>query len=579
MSVESKLGGSLVKDFWSKKKAATDYIIDQQYTSGFADEVERDYLKGMFQWYVPLRKFDDTTAEDVYGYLTEKGDVTNYVGPTLANAKGRSSLSDVNVLAQISAMAKTSIINGGKNIVKQHLARFISAYENGDTKNRIFVEINPWVEKHTIDGNEVWEEVIPQIPEDATQEQISDILQGFENNMKAKQASGDAKLLKNKADIGFRFQRAKDKSEHIVEVYIAGKKKSFVCQGNPRAAQAINGLLVDSGTRNKASEIDAKITRKLAQFNTSLNPDFMSSNMLRDLTSASANVTKEGFGYTKDFLKAYAGNMRSIMNLSGRGNYLTMFRRYREDKLDMNNERDRMFKEFMDNGGQTGFVQIKKFEDLTKEYDNLIKKGNKDADRWLVKKIKKGLSFIEAANEIVEGIARYSTYCTSRKHGRSIGKSIYDAKEVSSNFNRHGSGDAIKTLKTEYDSKYDKKFRSTIGFFNSWMKNHTQFYNAGVQGANLLFKNYKSATITTAISFGFMPFGLGIAQALINQYLISREDEKDRNGVKDPYAELPEWKRRNNICIYWGHGKFKTIPLGIELRASFGIGDIAAGML
>lgn len=577
MSVESKLGESLVKDFWSKKKAATDYIIDQQYTSGFADEVERDYLKGMFQWYVPLRKFDDTTAEDVYGYLTEKGDVTNYVGPTLANAKGRSSLSDVNVLAQISAMAKTSIINGGKNVVKQHLARFISAYENGETKNRIFVEINPWVEKHTIDGNEVWEEVTPQIPKDATQEQISDILQGFENNMKAKQASGDAKLLKNKADIGFKFQRAKDKSEHIVDVYIAGKKRSFVCQGNPRAAQAINGLLVDSGTRNKVSEIDAKITRKLAQFNTSYNPDFMSSNMLKDLTSASANVTKEGFGYTKDFLKEYAGNMRSIMNLSGRGNYLTMFRRYREDKLDMNNERDRMFKEFMDNGGQTGFVQIKKFEDLTKEYDNLIKKGNKDADRWLVKKIKKGLSFIEAANEIVEGIARYSTYCTSRKHGRSIGKSIYDAKEVSSNFNRHGSGDAIKTLKTEYDSKYDKKFRSTIGFFNSWMKNHTQFYNAGVQGANLLFKNYKSAAITTAISFGFMPFCLGIAQALINQYLISREDEKDRKGVKDPYAELPEWKRRNNICIYWGHGKFKTIPLGIELRASFGIGDIAAG--
>lgn len=577
MSVERKLGGNLVKDFWSKKKAATDYIIDQQYTSGFADEVERDYLKGMFQWYVPLRKFDDTTAEDVYGYITEKGDITNYVGPTLANAKGRSSLSDVNVLAQISAMAKASIINGGKNVVKQHLARFISAYENGDAKNRIFVEINPWAEKHTIDGNEVWEEVTPQIPEDATQEQISNILQSFENSMKAKQASGDAKLLKNKADIGFKFQRAKNKSEHIVDVYIAGKKKSFVCQGNPRAAQAINGLLVDSGTRNAISEIDAKITRELAQFNTSFNPDFMSSNMLRDLTSASANVTKEGFKYTKDFLKEYAGNMRSITNLSGRGNYLTMFRRYREDKLDMNNEREKMFKEFMDNGGQTGFIQIKKFEDLTKEYDNLIKKGNKDADRWLVKKIKKGLSFIEAANEIVEGIARYSTYCTSRKHGRSIGKSVYDAKEVSGNFNRHGSGDAIGTLKTEYDSKNDKRFRGAIGFFNSWMKNHTQFYNAGVQGANLLFKNYKSATITTAISFGFMPFGLGLAQALINQYLISREDEKDRNGVKDPYAELPEWKRRNNICIYWGHRKFKTIPLGIELRASFGIGDIAAG--
>lgn len=577
MSAESQIGSDLVKDFWEKKKAATDYVIDQEYYNGFVDKERRDYLKGMFQWYVPLRKFDDTTAEDVYGYIGEKGDPSNYVGPVLANAEGRSSLSDINVMAQISSMAKSSLINGGKNVVKQHFARFVAVYEKGDTKDRIFVEVNPWLEKHVIDGNEVWEEVVPQIPENATQKQISNILQDFEDKMQAKKATGDAKLSSNNSNIGFKFQRAKNKSEHIIDVYIAGKKRSFVCQGNPRAAQALNGLLKDSGARNAVTQFDAKVTRRIAQFNTSLNPDFMMSNMLRDLTFASANVTKEGFGYTKDFLKEYAGNMLSIKNGSGSGNYLTMFRRYRDGKLDMNNERERMFKEFMDNGGQTGFVQIKKFEDLTKEYDNLIKKGNKDADRWLVKKIKKDTSFIEAANEIIENIARYSTYCTSRKHGRSVGRSIYDAKEVSTNFNRHGSGDAIKTLKTANDSKVDKKFRGTLGFFNSWMKNHTQFYNAGVQGANLFFKNYKSAWKTTAVSFGMLPFGLCIAQALINQWLINREDEKDRNGVKDPYAELPEWKRRNNICIYVGHGKFKSIPIAIELRAFFGLGDIAAG--
>ena len=577
MSAESQMGSDLAKDFWAKKKAATDYVIDQEYYNGFIDNSDRDYLKGMFQWYVPLRKFDDTTAEDVYGYIGEKGDPSNFVGPVLANAKGRSSLSDINVMAQISAMAKSSLINGGKNVVKQHFARFVSAYETGNTKDKIFVEVNPWLEKHVVDGKEVWEEATPQIPENATQQQISDILQNFEDSMQAKKATGDAKLSRRKPNIGFKFQRAKDKSEHIIDVYIAGRKRSFVCQGNPRAAQALNGLLKDSGTRNAVTQFDAKVTRKIAQFNTSLNPDFMMSNMLRDLTFASANVTKEGFAYTKDFLKEYAGNMISIKNGKGSGNYLTMFRKYRDGKLDVNNERERMFKEFMDNGGQTGFVQIKKLENLIEEYDNLIKKGSKDADGWFVKKIKEGGTFIETANEIIENVARYSTYCTSRKHGRSIGRSIYDAKEVSTNFNRHGSGDAIKTLKTSTDSKVDKGFRSTLGFFNSWMKNHTQFYNAGVQGANLFFKNYKSAWKTSAVSFGMLPLGLGIAQALINQFLINNEDEKDRKGVKDPYAELPEWKRRNNICIYTGHGNFKTIPIAIELRAFFGLGDIAAG--
>ena len=577
MSAESQMGSELAKDFWTKKKDATDYVIDQEYYNGFIDQSDRDYLKGMFQWYVPLRKFDDTTAEDVYGYIGEKGDPSNFVGPVLANAKGRSSLSDINVMAQISAMAKSSLINGGKNVVKQHFARFVSAYETGNTKDKIFVEVNPWLEKHVIDGNEVWEEVTPQIPENATQQQISNILQNFEDTMQAKKATGDAKLSRRKPNIGFKFQRAKDKSEHIIDVYIAGRKRSFVCQGNPRAAQALNGLLKDSGTRNAVTQFDAKVTRKIAQFNTSLNPDFMMSNMLRDLTFASANVTKEGFSYTKDFLKEYAGNLISIKNGKGSGNYLTMFRKYRDGKLDTNNERERMFKEFMDNGGQTGFVQIKKLESLIEEYDNLIKKGSKDADGWFVKKIKEGGTFIETANEIIENVARYSTYCTSRKHGRSVGRSIYDAKEVSTNFNRHGSGDAIKTLKTSTDSNIDKKFRGTLGFFNSWMKNHTQFYNAGVQGANLFFKNYKSAWKTSAVSFGVLPLGLGIAQALINQFLINNEDEEDRKGVKDPYAELPEWKRRNNICIYSGHGNFKTIPIAIELRAFFGLGDIAAG--
>ena len=581
MSTESQLGADLVKSFWDAKKKATDFTIDQEYANGKKDRAERDHLKEMFDWYVPLRKFDDTVAEDVYGYISG-GDTKNDIGSVIEKASGRESLSDVNVLAQISALAKSSILNGGKNVERQHFMRFVEAYEKGDAKDRIFVEIQPWVEKHIVDGNEVWEEVMPNIPENSTQEQINDILNTFEETMKAKQANGEAKIARKKSDIGYKFERSSDMNQHIVNVYVNGRVRRFVCQGNPRAAQAINGMLRDSGTRGWVSEKSAELNRFCAQLNTSLNPDFISSNLMRDLTSASANLTKEGMGYTWDFCKEYAKNWGSMARRKDGGfdgGYLGMFRRYKEGRLDANNQKERWFKEFMDNGGETGFVSLKKYEDIIKEYENLVKTGNKEGDRWLMKKLKEGGVLIELANEVVENVARYSTYCVSRKRGRSIGKSIYDAKEVSSNFNRHGSGDAIKSLKTEYDGKTDIAFRNSLGWFNSYMKNHTMFYNAGVQGANLFTKNLKHAPKTAAIAFGAMPFGLNIAVALLNQLLISQEDEKKRNGVKNPYAELPEWKRRNNLCIYWGGGKFKTIPMGIELRAFYGLGDIAAGYM
>ena len=581
MSTESQLGADLVKSFWDAKKKATDFTIDQEYANGFKDKNERDHLKEMFDWYVPLRKFDDTVAEDVYGYISGD-DTKNDIGSVIEKARGRESLSDVNVLAQISALAKSSILNGGKNVERQHFMRFVEAYEKGDAKDRIFVEIKPWVEKHTVDGNEVWEEVMPNIPENSTQEQINEILNTFEDTMKAKQANGEAKIARRKSDIGYKFERSSDMNQHIVNVYVNGRVRRFVCQGNPRAAQAINGMLRDSGTRGWVSEKSAELNRFCAQLNTSLNPDFISSNLMRDLTFASANLTKEGMGYTWDFCMEYAKNWGSMVRRKDGnfdGGYLGMFRRYKEGRSDANNQKERWFKEFMDNGGETGFVSLKKYEDIIKEYENLVKTGNKEGDRWLMKKLKEGGVLIELANEVVENVARYSTYCVSRKRGRSIGKSIYDAKEVSSNFNRHGSGDAIKSLKTEYDGKTDIAFRNSLGWFNSWMKNHTMFYNAGVQGANLFAKNLKHAPKTFAIAFGAMPFGLNLAVALLNQLLISQEDEKKRNGVKNPYAELPEWKRRNNLCIYWGGGKFKTIPMGIELRAFYGLGDIAAGYM
>lgn len=120
--------------------------------------------------------------------------------------------------------------------------------------------------------------------------------------------------------------------------------------------------------------------------------------------------------------------------------------------------------------------------------------------------------------------------------------------------------------------------KNIYGFTAAWFRNGSMFFNAGIQSTNLLIKNFKNNKAGTIGYIASAPFISGMAMALLNNFFISNEDEKDRKGVKDPYAELPDYIRRNNLCVYIGGGEFVTIPLAIEERAFYGLGDFAAGM-
>ena len=184
---------------------------------------------------------------------------------------------------------------------------------------------------------------------------------------------------------------------------------------------------------------------------------------------------------------------------------------------------------------------------------------------------------IEHMNEVAENMARFATFCTSRDVGRSAARSAYDAKEVSTNFNRHGSGDAVKSFKNGETGTWKGARRGAYGFLSSYLRNYSMFFNAGIQSTNLLLKNVKNAPVSTIGKMMAMPFSLALMAALVNKWRIDGEDEGERGGVKDPYGELPDYIRRNNLCFYWGKGRFVTIPLAIELRAFYGLGDLAAG--
>ena len=575
--MESIKKGS-VKDYWDKLKAATQYSIDADYKNGLISRELYGHVSDMFNWYVPLRKYDEATAEDTYGYITEQGDPKSYIGSTIMRARGHKYLSETNVLAQIGAMGNRAIKNGGMNAIRQAFARFV----RNNSNNNLVTETKVWYADDPITHTTV--ERYPDIPENATADEINQIVADFNMEMKDLESKGLATKVYRRGRIGYKFQRAENKSQHIVDVMIAGKKHSFVINGNPRAAQALNGML-EHKNESLVGRTTAAISRFMAQTCTSYNPEFVMRNMIRDFEFASTNLlAKEGMAYTKTFEKYYAqvGLIEGIRNtklsdfkkMTGFG----LFSKYRNGTLDTSDKIQRYFKEFMENGGETGWVQIKSMKDLTAEY-KLHVKTEKNGKARVSKNV---FDFIfknlENANEVAENLARFATYCASRDAGRSTVRSAYDAKEVSVNFNRHGSGNAIYSFKNGEMSNAKTARKNVYGFWASWFRNSSMFFNAGVQSTNLLIKNFKNNKAGTIGYIMAGPMMSGMAMALINNMLIASEDEKDRKGVKDPYGELPDYIRRNNLCIYVGGGEFITIPLAIEERAFYGLGDLAAGL-
>jgi hypothetical protein len=567
-----------VKDYWDKVKAATQYSIDSDYKNGIISKELHGHVSNMFNWYVPLRKYDEATAEDTYGYITEQGDPKSYIGSTIMRARGHKYLSETNVLAQIGAMGNRAIKNGGMNAIRQAFARFA----RNNSGNNLITETSVWYEKDPV-VNIVYERY-PDIPEDATADEINQIVSDFNKDMKMKESQGMAYKVYRRDKIGYKFQRAENKSQHIVDVKIAGRTHTFIINGNPRAAQALNGLLENSGAKGIMKPLSS-ISRMMAQLCTSYNPEFVMRNIMRDAEFASSNVTsKEGARYGALWAKYYAqlglykgASNISFKDLSGTTG-LGLFAKYRNGTLDTSDKVQRYFKEFMENGGETGWVQIKNMQDWTKEYKKDVKSERSKIDKGGAALRDFFFGNLANINEVAENIARFATYCASRDSNRSIIRSVYDAKEVSTNFNRHGSGDAIKSFKNGEMSWAEEKRRWAYGFSASYLRHYSMFFNAGIQSTNLLVKNLKNHPVGTSINMLAIPFALGALAALGNNVLIASEDEKDRKGVKDPYGELPDYVRRNNLCIYKGGGQFVTIPLAIELRAFYGLGDLAAGL-
>ena len=533
-----------VQDLWNATNAATKKILRDGYKAGMMSKDAYQYVRDMYSHYIPLRGWDGTTADQVWDYI---GGGKGAFNQTLKTAHGRTSIAD-DPIAYIENMAESGILLNNKNWVKQHLMLLA---QNHPTS--LLTLSKAWYVKSTdANGNEEWIPATPQITSQMNSNQVKAAIDAFEKKMEQMAQTGDATQKRDGLNIAYP-QTHSEEREHEVRVMKDGEEYVIYVNGDPQLAQAMNNTRAHRVREIQSGKLDraaAWLGRKMAAAYTSLSPLFIPSNYFRDLTMTLASTAIREDGRYNYLLRK---NLATSWNLG------FMLRDYQNGKLreKVSNgnatPKEQMFYDFMMNGGETGFVSSLDVEDLKKKFKNDLK----DLDRWKANPVKVGhtiMDAIEFLNRAIEDSNRFAVYMTSIQYGRSIDEAVNDAKDVTLNFNRKGTG--------EYGWQM--------------VRNLYLFINPAVQslqtlGALVKHHPFKFTAVTASWLAG------GVLVPVVNAALMSMLGGDDD---KDKYWQFTKWDRRNNLIMWvpFTH-EYVKIPLAQEFRAFYGIGDMIASKM
>ena len=533
-----------VQDLWNATNAATKKILRDGYKAGMMSKDAYQYVRDMYSHYIPLRGWDGTTADQVWDYI---GGGKGAFNQTLKTAHGRTSIAD-DPIAYIENMAESGILLNNKNWVKQHLMLLA---QNHPTS--LLTLSKAWYVKSTdANGNEEWIPATPQITSQMNSNQVKAAIDAFEKKMEQMAQTGDATQQRDGLNIAYP-QTHSEEREHEVRVMKDGEEYVIYVNGDPQLAQAMNNTRAHRVREIQSGKLDraaAWLGRKMAAAYTSLSPLFIPSNYFRDLTMTLASTAIREDGRYNYLLRK---NLATSWNLG------FILRDYQSGKLreKVSNgnatAKEQMFYDFMMNGGETGFVSSLDVEDLKKKFKNDLK----DLDRWKANPVKVGhtiMDGIEFLNRAIEDSNRFAIYMTSIQYGRSIDEAVNDAKDVTLNFNRKGTG--------EYGWQM--------------IRNLYLFINPAVQSLQTLGALVKHHPFKfTAVTASWL--ASGVLVPIVNAALISLcggDDDKDK------YWQFTKWDRRNNLIMWvpFTH-EYVKIPLAQEFRAFYGVGDMIASKM
>ncbi len=541
---------------WDKVNAVTKATLQKTYESGLINKATYDDIRGMYKHYIPLRGFDDTTSDETYAYLADKHSAFN---APIKTAKGRKSKAD-DPLANMEAMAESAIMQGNRNVlVKQKFLNFALNHPSdlvsvSDLWLRHDDVKDEWLPVNTGDiaGTEALEE-------DDSPQEVERKMLAFEAAMEQAAAQDPVHFKKQKdaPDIPYRVVESRDLRQHQVLVKRNGRDILLTINGNPRAAQALNGQTNPdndvSGAIGAIMHAGEAVNRQLSAFYTTRNPDFVVSNFVRDMIySNTMTWVKESPDYALRFHKNFGKVNPVKMKL--------LFAKLRKGTLDMSDETEKMFHQFIMNGGETGYANIRDIEQRKNDIKREMKMYNgklplRKAWRLLGERL-------DEYNRSVETCARFAAFVTSRQMGRTIERSVWDAKEISVNFNKKGSGAKFMGAKGQTKVGNAAAFTSGLG------RSFYVFWNAGIQGMTNFGRQFGRHP-KKAVAGAATMFLLGA--------LMSAIGGGDDDGDKDAYNNLPEYVRRSNI-VFRVPGMDKSwisMPLPVEYRAMYGLGELA----
>lgn len=536
---------------WKQVNAVTGATLQKAYESGLMSKETFDDINSMYEYYIPLRGFDEKTGEDTYAYLSDKNSAFN---APLKTAKGRKSKAD-DPFANMESMAESAIMQGNRNtLVKQKFLNFALNHPSD-----LVSVSNVWLEHD--DVTDEWKPVFADnLSENDSPAEIEQKVKDFNDRMQelCKNEPDKYRSQKEHPDIPYRVVESRDLKQHQVLVKRNGVEYVVTINGNPRAAQALNGQTNpdndNAGAIGAILRAGEALNRQLSAFYTTRNPDFVVSNFIRDALYGNTMVwVKESPNYAVRYNKNFMKVNPAIMKV--------LFSKLRNGTLDMNNETEKMFKLFMDNGGETGYSTVRDIE----KHKNDIKRELRRAGRISIGKAWSLLGErLDEYNRAVENCARFAAFMTSRQMKRSIDRSIYDAKEISVNFNKKGSGAKFMGANGQTFGGNTAAFVSGLG------RSFYVFWNAAVQGTTNFGRQLGRHPGKALTGVGAM-FMLGLLMAAIG----SGDDGDD--GDKNAYYNLPEYVRRSNIVFRLPgmDEQWISIPLPVEYRAMYGMGELA----
>ncbi|WP_418496080.1 LPD38 domain-containing protein [Coprobacter sp.] len=492
---------------------------------GIITEDQYNSLKPRYEYYLPLKGTSEIEADEINEYNNKK--VKNI--SALKAVEGHENVAR-DPLPQLLQDVYGSIMSQEQNRWRNTLLNMLRKYP---IPNLYHIQTEYFTPIRNGEGNII--EYVPYVK--TINGEL--IFVPTDEELKAKTAIRKRKGLDLDIEINKR-----QSSEHAV-TFLENGDYVTVYFTDPRIAQSINNLNVAKSYGwflDSIMKWGGRINRGMAKLMTTYSPEFVISNIVRDYQEASANLMiKEGLKYTRTFESYYFNPELGA----------AIRRRLNGKKGDT--EIDKYVDEFFKYGGETAYNMLPGYEQKKKELYKEIKKANKEGNKAILvgsKVVDWASENIDMLTKQIELRARIATYITSRKHAkRAISRSIWDAKEVTVNFDKRGS------------------WAKGFGFYQL-------FWNAGRQSNRMQIQMIKTHPIKWAIVKS-VNTAIGFAETVL-PWLLLGDDDRDKYVEK--YFSITPYTRYSNYC-FLVNDELVAIPVPPAFTPSRTLGVCMAEMV